>query len=85
MFVDDARFTGIWKNKLDSSKPFFNYFSTTRGTSFMYYLVDLNHDMNETRMIFTFLEDKYMDSKRAYLVINLTRSNYTEDNSTFYI
>ena len=51
----------------------------------MYYLVDLAHDMNETRVIFTFLEDKFVDSKKVYLVINLTRSNYTDENSTFYI
>lgn len=85
VFVEDAKFVGKWMLESPiSTGQLFNGFDRTEGTVEITYLVDIANS-NRTQLLIMLVNEEYLDGKRVYFLVNLTKSDYDLKNSTFKI
>ena len=85
VFEADVGFRGKWLvNESITTAPVFNSFVNRNGESTLYFVVD-KLDTRITTVVSYFTDEKYIDTKSAYVFFNLTNSTFDNKTSTFYL
>lgn len=85
VFEADVGFRGKWLvNESMTAAPVFNGFVNRNGESTLYFVVD-KLDTRITTVVSYFTDEKYIDTKSAYVFFNLTNSTFDNATSTFYL
>jgi len=85
VFFDDASFKGEWTVPAQSNSNIFNGFVNKQGSTSGTFRVSVSNvaEQNNTQVILWFNDQKYIDTKSAYILFNLTNSTYVNTTSTF--
>jgi hypothetical protein len=77
-------YNGTW-SAMASSQPLFNGFINHQGKSEVYIELADQANPSSYRVLINFSDEKYLDTKEAYIVFNLTNTTYDNVTSSFYL
>lgn len=84
VFDQSPVYNGTW-SALPSSQPLFNGFINRQGKSEVYIEFADQTTNSGYRILVNFCDEKYLDTKEAYIVFNLTNTTYDDASSSFYL
>lgn len=84
VFSQTPSYNGTWAANA-SNQPLFNGFINRQGKSEVYIDVPDTSSPGNYRVLVNFCDQKYLDTKEAYIVFNLSSAKYDPISSSFYL
>lgn len=84
VFAQTPSYNGTWTANV-SDQPLFNDFINRQGKSEVYIDVPDTSAPGSYRVLVNFCDQKYLDTKEAYVVFNLSSTAYDPLSSSFYM